>query len=138
MTEDVYFLILDFFMGVTQLSEMGVRGRNATSGLQSGFRATFKASWDLDKLNLIFQPKWQTLQRYRRGQKGLGGIGGGRAGGSKWRRKSRRCVTNKKAREGEVGRKQTRGTPQSPLPIFKLLGGFTTGNWTLCILGGLI
>ena len=77
MTEDVYFLILDFFMGVTQLSEMGVRGRNATSGLQSGFRETFKASWDLDKLNLIFQPKWQNLQRYRRGQKGLGGIGGG-------------------------------------------------------------
>ena len=43
MTEDVYFLILDFFMGITQLSEMGVRGKNATSGLQSGFRAKIKA-----------------------------------------------------------------------------------------------
>lgn len=45
-------------MGITQLREMKVRGtKNATSGLPSGFRATFKASGDLDKPKLIFQPK---------------------------------------------------------------------------------
>ena len=67
----------------------------------------------------VFTDAWQNLQRYRRGWKGgLGGIGGGWAGGSKWRKKSRWCVTNKKAREGEVGRKQTCGTPQSHLCPF--------------------
>lgn len=58
MTRDVDFLILDFFFGITQLSEMEVRGTNrVTSGPRGGFRAACKASGDLEEPHLIFHGK---------------------------------------------------------------------------------
>lgn len=51
VARDVYFLILGFSIGITQVSEKPV-----TSGLRCGFRAShFQASGKSDKPRLIFQ-----------------------------------------------------------------------------------